>query len=175
MHLPIYTITIVVYMCAYRFKNNNNNANNRPRSDGTQYCTDLDAVDKIMSEMNDGNAPKSWNKIDKTTKLKALTKYADICKTEKGITDAMYNSMLVFFVDSLDKKKLSRVKDVVFDKETCTVTDIPTMIFNTSTSAYTIKSAVKHVNTVRNTSNINNRANTITRTPSAVSEENAIA
>ena len=45
----------------------------------------------------------------------------------------------MFFKDSLEKNKLQKTKDVVYDKEHQVITAIPSLLFNTNTRAFTLK------------------------------------
>jgi len=54
-----------------------------------------------------------------------------------------------YLTDSLDKKKLQHVKDVLCDKVTGKITGIPTLHFNPATRKYTLKRAEKRVSTLK--------------------------
>ena len=56
---------------------------------------------------------------------------------------------MVFFRDCLDKKKLQRVKDVSYNKETGEIKDIPALYFNKPTKHFTLKNVDKRVSTLR--------------------------
>ena len=57
--------------------------------------------------------------------------------------------MTIFLKDSLDKKKLSRVKDVIYDKITGIVKEIPALIYTKSNKHFTLKNIDKRVSTLK--------------------------
>ena len=54
-----------------------------------------------------------------------------------------------YLIDSLDKKKLQRVKDVNYNKDTGEIKDIPALYFNKPTNHFTLKNLDKRVSTLR--------------------------
>jgi hypothetical protein len=54
-----------------------------------------------------------------------------------------------FLKDSLDKKKLSRVKDVIYDKENGVVKEIPALLYTKSNKHFTLKNIDKRVSTLK--------------------------
>jgi hypothetical protein len=59
------------------------------------------------------------------------------------------NSLIAFLKDCLDKKKLHRVKDVVYDKTTGIVKEIPALFYTKSTKHFTLKNVDKRVSTLK--------------------------
>jgi len=49
----------------------------------------------------------------------------------------------------LDRKKLQRVKDVIYDKETGTVKDIPGLVYTKGTKHFTLKNIDKRISTLK--------------------------
>ena len=49
----------------------------------------------------------------------------------------------------MDKKKLQRVKDVNYNKDTGEINDIPALYFNKPTNHFTLKNLDKRVSTLR--------------------------
>ena len=57
--------------------------------------------------------------------------------------------MIVFLRNCLDKKKLQRVKDVLYNKETGEITDIPCLCYNKNLKHFTLKNIDKRVSTLK--------------------------
>ena len=110
---------------------------------------DLANLDKFLENEKNTNSIEPWSKLDKTAKLKKLIIFSDNYKTENNLTELEYNKMVAFFRDCLDKKKLQRVKDVVYDKETGEIKDIPALVFNKPTTHFTLKNVDKRVSTLK--------------------------
>jgi hypothetical protein len=60
-----------------------------------------------------------------------------------------YDKLIVFLKDCLDRKKLQKVKDVVYDKVNGEVKDIPALHHNKNVNHFTLKNNDKHVSTTR--------------------------
>jgi hypothetical protein len=111
--------------------------------------SDLADLDKFLENEKNTNANEPWSKLDKTAKLKKLMFFADKYKETQHLTETEYNSLIVFFRDCLDKKKLQRVKDVSYNKETGEIKDIPALFFNKSSTHFTLKNLDKRVSTLK--------------------------
>ena len=56
----------------------------------------------------------------------------------------------MFFKDCLEKNKLQKTKDVVYDKELHSITSIPALLFNVNSRAFTLKIMdLKRVSTIK--------------------------
>ena len=110
---------------------------------------DLSDLDKFLENEKVSNSSEPWCKLDKTSKLKKLATFAEKYKNENNMSDPEYPILIAFFRDCLDKKKLQRVKDVTYDKETGEIIDIPGLMYNKSNSHFTLKNLDKRVSTSR--------------------------
>ena len=59
------------------------------------------------------------------------------------------NQLIVFFRDCLDKKKLQRVKDIIYNKDTGEIKDIPALFYNKPSNHFTLKNIDKRVSTLK--------------------------
>ena len=57
--------------------------------------------------------------------------------------------MVTFLKDCLDRKKLQRVKDVIYDKTTGQIKDIPALSYTKSNKHFTLKNLEKRVSTLK--------------------------
>jgi len=115
----------------------------------TKSSSDLTNLDKFLENEKINNASEPWSKLDKTAKIKKLTKFADYYKNENSLSIVEYESLIHFFRDCLDRKKLQRVKDVNYNKETGEIKDIPALHYNKQLNHFTLKNIDKRVSTVR--------------------------
>jgi hypothetical protein len=111
--------------------------------------TDLKMLDAFLENEKQIKKEEPWSKLDKTDKLKKLITYADKYKTDNNLTEEEHNKLLVFFKDCLDRKKLQRVKDVSYDKETGKIKDIPALTFAKLNTHFTLKNIDKRVSTIK--------------------------
>lgn len=97
-----------------------------------------DNLDKILENEKQQNKTEAWNKLDKSAKLVALNEFAG------------ENEVLKQFLNMcIELNKLSKVRDVSYNKETRKITAIPALLHNKETSKYTLKNMdVKRINTL---------------------------
>jgi hypothetical protein len=115
----------------------------------SKSSTDLANLDKFLENEKITNASEPWSKLDKTAKIKKLGLFACTYKDEHNLSDDEYQLLVAFFRDCLDKKRLQRVKDVSYNKETGEIKDIPALFFNKPTNHFTLKNVDKRVSTLR--------------------------
>ncbi len=111
--------------------------------------SNLDNLDKFLENEKNINAGEPWSKLDKTAKTKKLAIFAENYKKANELSDLEYELLLNFFIDCLNKKKLQRVKDVNYNKETGEIKDIPALIFNKQSNNFTLKNLDKRVSTLK--------------------------
>lgn len=94
-----------------------------------------DDIDAFLNKKIDKQSTESWNNLDRTAKLRKLSAFADMYTAANGLTEADRNALVAFFRDTLEKKKLIRVKEVIYDKENGMVNDIPGLYHLTGSGA----------------------------------------
>jgi hypothetical protein len=87
--------------------------------------------------------------LNKTLKIEKLVSYANSCKETKGWTDEDVKISIDFFKKCLDRKKLQKVKDVVYDKEKGCIKEIPALVYDKGTKHFTLKNIDKHMTTLK--------------------------
>lgn len=111
--------------------------------------TDLANLDIFLENEKRTNSSEPWSKLDKTAKIRKLTTFAQNYKSEQNLNDEEYDKLVAFFRDCLDKKRLQRVKDVNYNKETGEIKDIPALIFNKPNNHFTLKNMDKRASTLK--------------------------
>ncbi len=112
-------------------------------------AANLANLDKFLENEKTVNSNEPWSKLDKTAKIKKLIIFADKYKIEHNLSDEEHVFLINFFRDCLDKKKLQRVKDVNYSKETGEIKDIPALFFNKTNNHFTLKNIDKRVSTLK--------------------------
>jgi hypothetical protein len=123
-------------------------SNNQPSTEN-KVLHDLAKLDKFLENEKIYNSNEPWSKLDKTTKLKKLYVFANTYKTTNELTNIEYDLLIAFFKDCLDKKKLHKVNDVLYNKETGEIKNIPMLFFNKSSNHFTLKSIDKRASSLR--------------------------
>jgi hypothetical protein len=99
----------------------------------------LENLNNFLEDEKLSNQQDSWSKLDKTMKLKKLKEYAEIYSSENELTKDETNLLESFLKDSLEKKKLYRVKDVAYSKDTGTIKCIHGLIFHKQNQRFSLK------------------------------------
>lgn len=115
----------------------------------TKSANDLSNLDKFLENEKNNNINEPWCKLNKTLKTKKISEFIEIYKKEKDLNDEEVINLTRFLKDCLDKKRLSRVKDVVYDKINGIVKDIPALTYTKSTKHFTLKNIDKRISTLK--------------------------
>jgi hypothetical protein len=118
----------------------------------TKSSNDLSNLDKFLEAEKINNSNEPWCKLNKTIKTKKLIEFVDIYCKDKNLDEEACKLMTAFLKDCLDKKKLSRVKDVLYDKDKGIVKDIPALTYTKSNKHFTLKNIDKRVSTLKSLS-----------------------
>jgi len=119
----------------------------------TQSETDaasFSALDKLLENEKQQNKKDAWNKIDKTVKIQKLHEFAERYGKENSLPVKDIKGLKTFFIESLDKAKLQKAKDIIYDKEKGIITSIPALLFNSTNRMFTLKNMdAKRVSTLK--------------------------
>ena len=115
----------------------------------TKTSNDMSKLDKFLEQDKTNNENESWTKLDKTVKTRKLIVFVEKYKTDNELTDEEGQMLITFLKDCLDKKKIQRIKDVIYDKETGAIKEIPALFFNKPTKHFTLKHTDKRVSTLK--------------------------
>jgi len=134
-----------------KYKYKNMMLNGVQIQESKQGSTDLNSLDKFLETEKTANSTEPWSKLDKTVKIKKLLVYAETYKVNKGLDEDAYKSLVNYLKDCLDRKKLVRVKDVIYDKESGLIKDIPGLTHNKTNNGnnFTLKVVDKRVSTLK--------------------------
>jgi hypothetical protein len=109
----------------------------------------VDNINNFLEKETTNSKSESWNKMDKTGKIKLLNEYVDSIIEKHNLELTDITELKKYLIDSLDKKKLQHVKDVHCDKTTGKILSIPTLNFNSTTRKFTLKRCEKRVSTLK--------------------------
>ena len=115
----------------------------------TKSSSDLSNLEKFLEDNKANKQNEPWSKLDKTIKTKKLIQYTEEYAKKNNLTSEEETCLCAFLKDSLDRKKLQRVKDVEYDKLTGEIKDIPALQFNKATNHFTLKNIDKRVSTLK--------------------------
>jgi|TARA_Y100000389_G_C17465358_1_gene525002 hypothetical protein len=96
------------------------------------------------------NPTPTWNKLTKINKKNKLYHYAEIYAVENKYNASDLKMLKMFFLKTLDKGKLNKLKEVNYNVETQEIVSIPGLFFNQTTKNFTLRNMdPKHVSTLK--------------------------
>jgi hypothetical protein len=96
-------------------------------------------IETMLEKEKQHNKTETWNKLDKTIKIQKLHQFAEKYGKEHSIPIKDVKSLKAFFIDCLEKNKLQKTKDVIYEKERREITSIPALHFNQINRNFTLK------------------------------------
>ena len=91
------------------------------------------------------NLPRQLDPVNENPSLTRFENY----KKEKELNDEEMSLLITFLKDCVDKKKIGRVKDVVYDKTLGLIKEIPILQYNKPTKHFTLKNIDKRISTLK--------------------------
>ena len=101
--------------------------------------TNLSALEDMLETEKQTNKLAAWNKLDKTSRVQKLHAFAEKYGREHGFPAKEIKNLKLFFTSSLDKGRLNRAKDVVYDRETREVKSVPSLHFISESKSFTLR------------------------------------
>ena len=105
----------------------------------TSFKEKEENVDHILENEIQQNKNETWNKLNKTTKIQKLHEYADKYGIEHKYSGEDTQSLKQFFVESLERGKLLKTKEVNYNKNTQQIIDIQGLHYHTNTHKFTLR------------------------------------
>ena len=110
----------------------------------------LNAIDELLEKERNNNKMDSWNKLDKTVKMQKLHAFAERYVKENRLALKEIKALKTFFNDCLERNKLSKTKDLLYDKDSGEIVSIPSLFFQSATHNFTLKNTdPKRVSTLK--------------------------
>lgn len=115
----------------------------------TKSQNDLSNLEKFLEDEQNNNKCESWIKLDKTIKTQKIMEFIETYKTENELNEEEQKLLTIFLKDCLDKKKLSKVKDVMYDKDSGILKEIPGLCYIKQQKHFTLKNLDKRISTLK--------------------------
>jgi hypothetical protein len=120
---------------------------------------DVKQLDDILEKEKIRNKGDVWIKLDKTDRYQRLLEYADKHGKEQNMSSKDLKLLKTFFKSCLDRNKLNKSKDVVYNKEDRVILSIPALHYNQVTKNFTLKIMDnKRVSTLKSLTPTKNRS-----------------
>ena len=112
--------------------------------------TSNNILSNFLENESCANKKENWSKLDKTQKIKKLITHIDDTLQKKyKLSDDETSKCHKYLLKCLERKALSKVKDVIYDKETGLISEIPNLHFDNIERVFILKKDDKHVSTVK--------------------------
>ena len=115
----------------------------------SRASADMDNLHAFLENEKNTNQSEPWCKLDKTIKTQKLVAFADKYKEEQEYDDVQHDILVKYLKDCLNKKRLAKQKDVVYDKVEGVIKEIPALTYNTKSNQFTLKRTEKRVSTLK--------------------------
>ena len=115
----------------------------------TKSSNNLSNLDKFLEDEKNNSKNEPWSKLNKTIRTQKVLSFVESYKNEKKLNEEEEKLLLTFLKECLDKKRLTRVKDVIYDKVTGNIKEIPALFYNKSSKHFTLKNLDKRVSTLK--------------------------
>ena len=109
----------------------------------------LSNLDNFLEEEKKTSSYEPWPKLDKSTKLNKINKFVEKYCLDNNYSDSEKKSLLNYLYTCIDRKRLLRAKEVIYNKETGTILSIPLLIYNSNTKKFTLKRCEKRQSTLK--------------------------
>jgi hypothetical protein len=117
----------------------------------THNCSNTD-IETMISNDVEFKKNESWNKLDKTQKSLHINKYCLKLKLVYNLSQDEFNETLKYLNKCIERKFLNKAKDVIYNKDSNEITNIPNFLFLNDSRKFHLKKDDKHVSTVKSLS-----------------------
>jgi len=107
-------------------------------------------IANFLEEEKKINSKKPWNKLEKSTKLKKLIDFVTIYSKNNELSIVKSLALKDYLFVSLERKKLQRTKDIIYDTITGKIKSIPGLDYNKNSNKFTLKRVDRKTNTLKN-------------------------
>lgn len=114
----------------------------------------FDEIVNLQNTTSTINKNLPWSKLSKLAKINKIQDYVETYSETNMLKQSEKTALHNYLRDCLDKKKLQRIKDVIYDKDTETIKDIPGLSFNGTSQKFTLRVREKKDSTLKNLTKI---------------------
>jgi hypothetical protein len=113
--------------------------NNKTNINSNHTSTNIENIDIFLSKEKLNDKKKSWSKLDKASKLKKLLSFSTQYCELNNLNKQDDIKLKEYLFESLDRKKLQKLKDVDYDISNGVIKCIPNLIFEKEKKKFTLK------------------------------------
>jgi hypothetical protein len=119
--------------------------NLKPKDDSSN----VKMIEQFLEKESQLNKLDMWTKLDKTDKIIKLKSFAKKLVELHSLNIEQEKTLNQYLLYCLERRHLSKIKDVNYNKDTGVIESIPNLLFNEETRNFYIKKSEKHGNTLK--------------------------
>jgi hypothetical protein len=100
---------------------------------------DPERINQFLENEKNKDKKQSWLRLNRIQKVQKLTTYLEKYATSQQLTEFELTNLKTYIMKALERKKLQRMTEIKYNKETGIIEDIPILSFNTLTRKFTLK------------------------------------
>ena len=121
---------------------------NKQTNNSITDTSEIDIGIMLDNELNQ-NKSQPWSKLNKTAKIAKIKNYTADYTLVKDITLDEKKELETYLITAMDRKRLTSIKDVTYDKDAGLIKTIPSLSFNPVTRKFTLKRSDKRTSTIK--------------------------
>ena len=102
----------------------NRSASNRKSGNVETALESDEQIKELLEKEKEEIYKQSWNKLDNGLKINRLKKFIENEKLEKNLNDEKEQQLTKILISACRSNKLNKNTDVVYDKDSCQITNI---------------------------------------------------
>jgi len=116
-----------------------------------QSSSHLNELDTFLNDNihHASQVKQPWNKLTRQERINLLGDFSRRYLEENSLSIEEEPTLHAYLNSAMDKKRLSKVKEIVYDKEKQIITSIPILSYNTVNKRFTLKRVDKRQSTLK--------------------------
>jgi len=107
-------------------------------------------ISNFLLDESNANKSETWTKLNKTQKIMRLNTYVEnILSSKYNLSSEEINNTKIYLQKCIERKNISKAKEVVYNKEENCITNIPFLIFNETNRTFILRKDDKHISTLK--------------------------
>lgn len=99
----------------------------------------MEMMEELLNQEQVNKPVPSWNKLTSSQKTSKLMEFAVRHAERHHYDEATRQALMLFLRECVDKKRLERVKDVVYDAATQQVLEVPDLLHRPVVNRFTLR------------------------------------
>lgn len=113
-----------------------------------EFISNMDSLNSMLNKPIDiSNEP--WSKLNKTSKLLKLKSFIIKYASSNNYASEEEQKLSNFLIECLDKKRLNKIKDVTYNKDSGEIIAIPALVYVKLNKRFTLKNNEKRTTTMK--------------------------